>query len=144
MVDFAVELSPAHGPFGSTLNVLRSLRLLRLYRLAHAWRSLQRIIATLMLSVTSAGYLTLLLLLFLFIDALLGMQLFGYRVGVGWEGGGATTHDLVSWHACLLKPRHEPVPMQACSCLSTACLWGRDWGRDLSWHAPPCLRSCNL
>jgi hypothetical protein len=80
VLEFALELSPVNGPFGSTLSVLRAFRLLRLFRLASSWRSLQRIIATLMLSVTSAGYLTLLLLLFLFIDALLGMQLFGYKV----------------------------------------------------------------
>lgn len=75
----ALDLSPAESGLGSTLSVLRAFRLLRLFRLARRWRNLQRIIQTLMRSVSSVGYLTGLLLLFMFICALLGMQLFGYK-----------------------------------------------------------------
>ena len=51
-------------------------------RLARRWRSLNVIVTTLLASISSTFYLTLLLLLFMFIMALLGMQ-------VGGEGGGA-------------------------------------------------------
>ncbi|KAJ9520848.1 hypothetical protein QJQ45_014049 [Haematococcus lacustris] len=43
-VEMAVELSPAAGALGSYLLVLRAFRLLRVFRLARSWKSLNRII----------------------------------------------------------------------------------------------------
>ncbi len=50
-----------------------------MFKLARSWRELNRLISTLLGSVMSVGYLSLILLLFMFIFALLGMQLFGYK-----------------------------------------------------------------
>ncbi|KAJ9521131.1 hypothetical protein QJQ45_022837 [Haematococcus lacustris] len=63
-VEMAVELSPAAGALGSYLLVLRAFRLLRV----------------LLSSVSAVSWLTALLLLFMFIWSLLGMQFFGYEL----------------------------------------------------------------
>lgn len=62
--------------------MLRAFRLLRIFRLARTWKELNRIVTAMIKSVMSVSYLSLILLLFLFIFALLGMQLFGYKFSV--------------------------------------------------------------
>jgi len=59
--------------------VLRSFRLLRVFKLARSWKQLNQIITTIFNSLHSISYLSLILLLFIFIFSLLGMQLFGYQ-----------------------------------------------------------------
>ena len=63
------------SPFKSTgmLSILRCFRLLRVFRLARSWTSLNRIIDVLISSMKSVSWLTLLLALFIFITGLLGM-----------------------------------------------------------------------
>jgi hypothetical protein len=48
--------------------------------LARSWKQLNDIIRTIFKSLASIAYLSLILLLFMFIFALLGMQLFGYAL----------------------------------------------------------------
>jgi len=66
------------GGGGNYLSVLRSFRLLRVFKLARSWKQLNQIITTIFTSLASISYLSLILLLFIFIFSLLGMQLFGY------------------------------------------------------------------
>jgi hypothetical protein len=73
---------------------LTTLRLLRIFRLARFWHSLSRIIAIVLSSFASVAYLTLLLLLFIFIAALMGLQ-------VGWRQGGDALPEHVA-SACLV------------------------------------------
>ena len=61
---------------GAGLSVLRSFRLLRVFKLADSWSTLRRIIQVINDTVSSLAYFTLLLLLFHFIIALIGVQLF--------------------------------------------------------------------
>ncbi|PNH00530.1 Voltage-dependent R-type calcium channel subunit alpha-1E [Tetrabaena socialis] len=61
------------------LSVLRAFRLLRVFRLARHWRELDVIIRGMLKSVTASIMLVLLMLLFLLIASLVGMQLFGYQ-----------------------------------------------------------------
>jgi len=72
---------------GGYLSVLRSFRLLRVFKLARSWKQLNQIITTMIKSLASISYLSLILLLFMFIFALLGMQLFGFEF-VSCEGYG--------------------------------------------------------
>lgn len=60
------------------MSVLRTTRLLRVFKLARSWKELNRIITAVLRSFSQVCYLSLLLLLFLYIFALMGMQLFGY------------------------------------------------------------------
>lgn len=77
------------GSGGNYLSVLRSFRLLRVFKLARSWKQLNQIISTIFTSLASISYLSLILLLFIFIFSLLGMQLFGYEFifcdGVGLD-----------------------------------------------------------
>ncbi|XP_065072313.1 voltage-dependent L-type calcium channel subunit alpha-1D-like [Rhopilema esculentum] len=59
------------------ISVLRSFRLLRVFKITRFWRSMQNVVTSLMNSIKSILSLILLLLLFILIFALLGMQLFG-------------------------------------------------------------------
>lgn len=56
---------------GGSLTVLRTFRLARVFKLARSWKELNRIISALGRSVTSVGYLSLLLLLLVFVFALM-------------------------------------------------------------------------
>ena len=69
----------ARGGGGATLSVFRAFRLMRIFKLARRWEELNKIVRTIFKSVFSIAYLSLLLLVFIFIMALLGMQIFGYR-----------------------------------------------------------------
>jgi Ion transport protein len=62
-----------------TLSVFRAFRLMRVFKLARRWRELNKIVRTIFKSLPSIAYLSLLLLVFVFIMALLGMQTFGYK-----------------------------------------------------------------
>jgi hypothetical protein len=62
------------------LSVLRTFRLLRILKLARNWKELQRILNSIIKSVASVCWLSLLLLLFMFVFALMGMQLFGWQM----------------------------------------------------------------
>ncbi|XP_073235068.1 voltage-dependent L-type calcium channel subunit alpha-1D-like [Porites lutea] len=59
------------------ISVLRSLRLLRVFKFTRFWASLRNFVTSLLNSMRSILSLIFLLLLFIFIFALLGMQLFG-------------------------------------------------------------------
>lgn len=52
--------------------MLRTARLLRVFKLARSWAELNRIITTILKSFSQVLYLSLLLLLFMFVFALMG------------------------------------------------------------------------
>ena len=58
---------------------MRSGRLLRIFKLARSWPQLRKIIATILATIPRMSSLAGMLLLFIFIFDLLGMQLFGYK-----------------------------------------------------------------
>lgn len=60
-----------------TIRMLRTFRVFRIARLLRALKSMQTIIGVMMRSYKSFIYITLLMFLFIFIFALLGMQTFG-------------------------------------------------------------------
>ena len=74
-VDAIISLS--QGSSSGALSSLRALRILRMIRLVRSWQGMQRVLRTLVFSVASLGPLCILIALFMYIFALLGMQLFG-------------------------------------------------------------------
>lgn len=60
-----------------TVRIFRTFRVLRVARLLRALKSMQKIISVIGRSIGSFMYLAVLLILFMFIYALLGIQLFG-------------------------------------------------------------------
>lgn len=115
IVEAILDLMPSTQGI-APLSVMRTLRFLRLARLVHSWKELQNVIHTLMHSVVSVAWMSLLMGLFMVIAALLGMQLFGYRwVGSAYPaverghvlrmilmGGGACSYALWLARACVL------------------------------------------
>ena len=59
------------------LSVFRAFRLFRVFKLARSWKSLQRILLTLKQALISIAPLSIVLLIFIFIFALLGQEFFG-------------------------------------------------------------------
>ncbi|KAG1668958.1 hypothetical protein FOA52_001002 [Chlamydomonas sp. UWO 241] len=81
LIEMAIELSLEGGsPSGGAMSTFRAFRLLRVFRLARSWKSLNRIIIILGASVEPISWLTMLLFLFMFITGLLGMEFFGYKL----------------------------------------------------------------
>lgn len=80
----ALILSP-DMPSTGALSVFRAVRLLRIFRLARSWKSLNRIVTILLDSLAAVFWLTALLFLYLFITGLLGMT-----VGMTSGNGGVT------------------------------------------------------
>eukprot|EP00094_Tigriopus_californicus_P013635 TCALIF_13192-PA protein Name:"Similar to CAC Voltage-dependent calcium channel type A subunit alpha-1 (Apis mellifera)" AED:0.16 eAED:0.16 QI:0/0.61/0.47/0.84/0.77/0.89/19/0/1097 len=70
-----VNFKPRAGSFG--LSGLRALRLLRVFKVTKYWSPLRNLVIALMNALSSIMSLLFLLFLFIFIFALLGMQLFG-------------------------------------------------------------------
>ena len=60
-----------------SVRIFRTFRVLRVARLLRSMKSMMNIIAVITRSISSFMYLAILLFLFIFIYALLGMQLFG-------------------------------------------------------------------
>ncbi len=84
-VDFVIVLASAtdsiltisQGSNNGALSSLRALRILRMIRLVRGWEGMQRVLRTLIFALASLGPLCILISLFIYIFALLGMQLFG-------------------------------------------------------------------
>ena len=92
-VDVVVTLTRHSNDSANGLSVLRSLRLVRIFKLARRWTQLNDILVIIGKSITSLSYLSLVLLLHLFIFALLGQQLFSFYLDFCDATGvpGATT-----------------------------------------------------
>eukprot|EP01062_Namystynia_karyoxenos_P001518 TRINITY_DN1051_c0_g3_i1.p1 TRINITY_DN1051_c0_g3~~TRINITY_DN1051_c0_g3_i1.p1 ORF type:complete len:2258 (+),score=709.38 TRINITY_DN1051_c0_g3_i1:430-6774(+) len=69
-----VELSLSGGSF---VSVFRALRLLRVFKLMKNFPSLRNLVRVILKAVAETGYLTIVILLYLVIAALVGMRLFG-------------------------------------------------------------------
>jgi len=70
---------------GGAISAFRAVRLLRVLKLARSWTSFQVIIKKIGDSLQDIVYFSLLLFLFLYISALLGMELFAGRVVLDGE-----------------------------------------------------------
>ena len=87
LIDFSITLaSDSDDNEGGILNVFRALRLLRVIKLGRKWKNFQKIIQKMLKSVISITNFTVLLCLFMFILALLGMEMFAYSVAFNSEG----------------------------------------------------------
>jgi len=88
-------------PISSGLTVLRTFRLLRIFKLARFSKSIQKLLRIVFNSVRGAFMLTILLALVIFIYALLGMQLFGGNFGPenNWENNEKPrfNYDTLDW-----------------------------------------------
>lgn len=70
---------------GSSMQALRALRLLRVIKLARSWTKLQDIIGKTVRSLKDISNFGVLLFLFMYIFALLGMEMFSNQIRLTWK-----------------------------------------------------------
>ncbi len=75
----ATDKSISGGGFAA-ITAFRTLRLFRILKLARNWMTLRTLLMTIAATLVDVGYFTVLLLLFMIIFALLGMEFFAYNV----------------------------------------------------------------
>ena len=86
LVDFTLSLTVQIESADGIMSAFRALRLLRVVKLARHWKAFQEILQTMVGSLVDISNFTLLLLLFMYILALLGMELFAYSACYDPEG----------------------------------------------------------
>lgn len=79
MIVSAALAGDGESPTGA-LSAFRGVRLLRVFKLARSWSSFREILAKILITVKDVSTFSLLLVMFMFIFSLLGMELFGYKV----------------------------------------------------------------
>lgn len=77
MVELLIQMGGDDSSGGGFITVLRAGRLFRIFKLARAWEALQQVILTVTRSFEKILPLSIILLLFMFIFSLLGMQMYG-------------------------------------------------------------------
>eukprot|EP00752_Nemacystus_decipiens_P001936 g1865.t1 len=74
------------GDVGGSLSALRSFRVFRVFKLARGWSSMRDLLETLRKTLMDLGNFGLLLLLFMFVYILIGVQFFANRFHFGEDG----------------------------------------------------------
>lgn len=72
---------------GGAFSGLRAVRLLRIFKLAKSWKSFAKLLQDILKTLGEIQYFGVLLVLFMSIFTLLGMELFGYKVKFNDEDG---------------------------------------------------------
>ena len=80
---------PTLSAGSSSFSVFRSLRLFRIFKMAKSWKSLQSLLRTIVSSVYEIGNFATLLILFMVIYSLVGMQILSNRLRFSHEHGSA-------------------------------------------------------
>ena len=80
IVDIIVEATLSGDSPTAALSAFRGVRLLRVFKLARSWTSFREILAKILVTIKDVSTFSVLLLMFMFIFSLLGMELFGYKV----------------------------------------------------------------
>ena len=89
LADFSIYASgvmDSEGDDSDIFSAFRALRLLRVIKLARQWKEFQKILTKTMKSLSEVSNFTLILFLFMFIMALLGMELFAYSAVYDVDG----------------------------------------------------------
>lgn len=79
-VELVIGWTTDGGGAGGAISAFRGVRLLRVFKLARSWKSFQEILRKILNSLKDISNFSVLLFLFIFIYALLGMELFAYRI----------------------------------------------------------------
>ena len=85
--------TPTASAGSSSFSVFRSLRLFRIFKMAKNWKSLQSLLRTIVSSVAEIGNFAALLILFMFIYSLVGMQILSNRLHFSHDNGSAIGID---------------------------------------------------
>jgi len=88
LIDWTIGITVGDniGPAGAVLQAFRAMRLLRIIKLARRWTALQDILGKIFKSLSELSIFCALLMLFMYIFALLGMQFFAMRAYEDLDG----------------------------------------------------------
>ena len=79
MIDFALQQA-LNSESNGAITAFRAFRLLRVFKLAKSWKKLQNLLTTMVSTLKDISTFSILLFLFMFIYALLALELFANRV----------------------------------------------------------------
>lgn len=80
IIDFVLaQMSVGFGG-GGAVSALRAVRLLRVFKLARSWKSFRELLEKIVITLKDIRNFAVLMLIFMFIYTLLGMELYAYRV----------------------------------------------------------------
>lgn len=80
IVEMVISTFIEGGLGGGAISSLRAVRLLRVFKLARSWTSFRELLAKMIITLKDIQFFAALLILFMFIFTLLGMELFAFRV----------------------------------------------------------------
>lgn len=80
IVEMIISTFIEGGLGGGAISSLRAVRLLRVFKLARSWTSFRDLLAKMIITFKDIQFFACLLVLFMFIFTLLGMELFAYRI----------------------------------------------------------------
>lgn len=86
VADLALSFSGSSGSGGGAISAMRGFRLLRIFKLAKSWKRFSELLQTIGHTMYSIAPFTVIMLIFILIYALLGMELFAREVRFDSDG----------------------------------------------------------
>lgn len=80
VMEFMIKLLKIDFSSGGALSALRAVRLLRVFKLARSWVSFRILLEKMIITIKDISNFTVLMLIFMFIFTLLGMELYGHKI----------------------------------------------------------------
>lgn len=94
---FLLTTSEQQASTISSFTGLRSFRIFTLFKLARSWPSLQKLLLTILSTIQEIGNFSVLLLLFMYVYALVGMQMFGNQFRFDADGFPVSLSETASY-----------------------------------------------
>lgn len=117
---------------GSGLQALRALRLLRVIKLARSWTKLQDIIGKTVKSLKDISNFGVLLFLFMYIFALLGMEMFANQIRLTWDE--EIVDDIPAFYKAdgiMIVPRYNFDNVFNALVVVFCAILGEDWNNSM-------------
>ena len=117
---------------GSSMQALRALRLLRVIKLARSWTKLQDIIKKTVMSFKDISNFGVLLFLFMYIFALLGMEMFANQIRLTWDE--ELIKDIPAYvkaDGIMISPRYNFDNIYNSLIVVFCAILGEDWNNSM-------------
>jgi len=142
LIDWTIQMSVGDnvGPAGAVLQAFRAMRLLRIIKLARRWTALQDILGKIFKSLGELSIFCCLLLLFMYIFALLGMQFFAMRAYTDLDDVLVPYEDLLKRQQSgeILIPIRVSFNNIYLSLTTVFCvIFAEDWNWDMYYNVVP-------
>lgn len=130
---------------GSSMQALRALRLLRVIKLARSWTALQDIIGKTVKSLKDISNFGVLLFLFMYIFALLGMEMFANQIRLTWDE--EIIKDIpafVKSGGIMIAPRYNFDNVYNAVIVVFCAILGEDWNNSMYSFITPGIANMYL